>query len=129
MTTYIIRRIMLMIPTIVMVTVLVFLIVRLLPGDAVETIIGQYTPLTNGERAQRAARAGPRPALVRQYGSFVGGALHGDFGRSLQSQHPISDDLKDRLPGELRAGRHGHADRHRHRDPYWRARRHTPGQP
>ncbi|MGH7623164.1 MAG: ABC transporter permease, partial [Gemmatimonadaceae bacterium] len=85
MTTYIIRRIMLMIPTIVMVTVLVFLIVRLLPGDAVETIIGQYTPLTNGERAQVRHELGLDRPWYDEYASFVGGALHGDFGRSLQS--------------------------------------------
>ncbi|HEY7801378.1 MAG TPA: ABC transporter permease [Dehalococcoidia bacterium] len=104
MTTYIIRRIMLMIPTIVMVTVLVFLIVRLLPGDAVETIIGQYTPLTNGERAQVRHELGLDRPWYDEYASFVGGALHGDFGRSLQSQHPISDDLKDRLPVSFELG-------------------------
>ncbi|MBF6600793.1 MAG: ABC transporter permease [Dehalococcoidia bacterium] len=104
MTTYIIRRIMLMIPTILMVTVLVFLIVRLLPGDAVETIIGQYTPLTQGDRAAVKRELGLDRPWYQQYGTFVSGAVRGDFGRSLQSQRPISDDLRDRLPVSFELG-------------------------
>ena len=104
MTTYIIRRILLMIPTLLLVTVLVFLIVRLLPGDAIETIIGQYTPLTQGDRAAVKHELGLDRPWYEQYGDFVGGALHGDFGRSLQSQQPISNDLKNRLPVSFELG-------------------------
>jgi peptide/nickel transport system permease protein len=104
MTSYIARRILLMIPTLVLVTVIVFLIVRLLPGDAVETIIGQYTPLTQNDRAQVKHELGLDRPWYTQYKDFVVGALHADFGRSLQSQHPIRDDLEHRLPVSFELG-------------------------
>ena len=104
MTSYIVRRILLMIPTILLVTVIVFLIVKLLPGDAVETIIGQYTPLTQGDRAQVRHELGLDRPWYDQYKDFVVGAMHGDFGKSLQSQHPISDDLKHKIPVSLELG-------------------------
>ncbi|MHB8375383.1 MAG: ABC transporter permease [Dehalococcoidia bacterium] len=104
MSTYILRRILLMIPTLFFVTVLVFMIVRLLPGDAVESIIGQYTPLTQGDRARVKHELGLDRPWYSQYKDFVVGALHGDFGNSLQSQHPISNDLKQRLPVSFELG-------------------------
>lgn len=104
MTTYIIRRILLMIPTLFFVTVLVFLIVRLLPGDVVENIIGQYTPLTAGDREAVRHDLGLDRPWHQQYVEFVGGVFTGDFGRSLQSQQPISEALRDRLPVSLELG-------------------------
>jgi peptide/nickel transport system permease protein len=104
MTTYIIRRILLMIPTLFFVTVLVFLIVRLLPGDVVENIIGQYTPLTAGDREAVRHDLGLDRPWHQQYVEFVGGVFTGDFGRSLQSQQPVSEALRDRLPVSLELG-------------------------
>jgi len=104
MSTYIIRRILLMIPTLFFVTVLVFLVVRLLPGDVVETIIGQYTPLTEGNREAVRHDLGLDRPWYQQYFEFVGGAVRGDFGRSLQSQQPVTADLRDRLPVSAELG-------------------------
>jgi len=104
MTTYIIRRILLMVPTLFFVTLLVFLIPRLLPGDVVETIIGQYTPLTAGDRAKVKHDLGLDRPWYQQYGDFVGGVLRGDFGRSLQSQQPVSNDLKRKVPVSVELG-------------------------
>lgn len=104
MSTYIIRRLLLMIPTLFFVTVLVFLVVRLLPGDVVENIIGQYTPLTQGDReAVRHDLGLDRPWHV-QYFDFVAGVFQGDFGRSLQSQQPVTEALRDRLPVSAELG-------------------------
>jgi peptide/nickel transport system permease protein len=104
MTTYILRRILLMIPTLFVVTVLVFMIVRLLPGDVVETIIGQYTPLTAGDRAQVKHDLGLDRPWYEQYADFVGGAFKGDLGRSLQSQQPVTKELKRRVPVSAELG-------------------------
>jgi peptide/nickel transport system permease protein len=104
MSTYIIRRVLLMIPTLFFVTVLVFLIVRLLPGDAVENIIGQYVSLTQGDRDRVKHELGLDRPWYSQYKDFVVGSLHGDFGRSLQSHQPISRDLKQRLPVSFELG-------------------------
>lgn len=104
MTTYIARRLLLMIPTIFFVTLMVFLIVRLLPGDVVENIIGQYTPLTRGDREKVRHDLGLDRPWYEQYFDFLGGALQGDFGRSLQSQQPVTDALRDRLPVSVELG-------------------------
>lgn len=104
MTTYIIRRILLMIPTLFFVTVMVFLVVRLLPGDVVESVIGQYTPLTQGDREAVRHDLGLDRPWYQQYVEFVGGVFQGDFGESLQSQHPVADDLRDRLPVSAELG-------------------------
>jgi len=104
MSTYIIRRILLMIPTLFFVTVMVFFVVRLLPGDVVESIIGQYTPLTEGDReAVRHDLGIDRPWFV-QYFDFVGGVFKGDLGTSLQSQRPVTEALRNRLPVSAELG-------------------------
>jgi len=104
MTTYILRRLLLMIPTLFFVTTLVFLIPRLLPGDVVETIIGQYTPLTAGDRAKIKHDLGLDRPWYQQYGDFVLGAVRGDLGNSLQYQHPVTKDLKQRIPVSAELG-------------------------
>lgn len=104
MSKYIVQRLVLMVPTLFFVTVLVFLIVRLLPGDVVETIIGQYTPLTQGDRAIVRHDLGLDQPWYRQYFDFVKDAAQGDLGRSLQSQQPVTDALRDRLPVSVELG-------------------------
>ncbi|HYM14268.1 MAG TPA: ABC transporter permease [Dehalococcoidia bacterium] len=104
MRTYILRRVLLMIPTLFFVTVAVFMIVRLLPGDVVETIVGQYTPLTQGDRAAVRHELGIDRPWYQQYGSFVGGAFRGDLGRSLVSQQKITTALKSRVPVSVELG-------------------------
>lgn len=104
MSTYIIRRILLMIPTLFFVTVLVFMVVRLLPGDVVETVIGQYTPLTQGDREAVRHDLGLDRPWYQQYVEFVGGVFKGDLGTSLQSQRPVSEALRNRLPVSAELG-------------------------
>jgi peptide/nickel transport system permease protein len=93
-----------MIPTLFLVTVAVFMIVRALPGDVVEAIIGQYTPLTQGDRAKVKHDLGLDRPWYEQYKDFVTGAATGDFGRSLQSQRPVTKDLKEKLPVSIELG-------------------------
>ena len=104
MRTYIIRRVLLMIPTLFLLTVAVFMIVRALPGDVVETIVGQYTPLTKGDRDQVRHELGIDRPWYQQYGDFVGNAFKGDLGTSLVNQQPITKDLKRRIPVSVELG-------------------------
>jgi peptide/nickel transport system permease protein len=104
MSNYIIRRIFLMIPTLFFVTAMVFLVVRLLPGDVVENIIGQYTPLTQGNREAVRHDLGLDRPWFSQYFDFVGGVFKGDLGTSLQSQRPITEALRNRLPVSAELG-------------------------
>ncbi len=104
MRAYIMRRLALAIPTLVAVTVLVSLVIRLLPGDAIEIIIGQYTPLTHGDREAVRRQLGLDKPWYQQYADFVSGIFVGDWGTSLQTQQPIGKELARRLPVTFELG-------------------------
>ena len=96
---YLGQRILVTLPTLWLVTVVVFSMVRLLPGDPAETIAGLH--------ATREAVAGLReelgldqPLLV-QYGQFLTGLMRFDLGRSTMSRAPVLDELLPRLPVSL----------------------------
>jgi len=96
---YLGRRLLVTLPTLWLVTLVVFLMVRLLPGDPAETIIGL--------QATREAVAGLReelgldqPLLV-QYGRFLAGLARLDLGRSTVSRAPVLDEIAPRLPVSL----------------------------
>lgn len=104
MSGYILRRILLMIPTLFVVSILVFLVIRLLPGDVVSNVIGQYASLTDGNREAIEEDLGLDRPWYEQYVDFITGAVQGDFGESLQSQQPISEAFKDRIPVSVELG-------------------------
>ena len=93
---YIGRRILVTLPTLWLVTVVVFSMVRLLPGDPAETIAGLHA--TQESVAGLRQELGlDRPLLV-QYGQFLGGLLRLDLGRSTMSRAPVLDEIRPRLP-------------------------------
>ena len=96
---YIGRRILVTLPTLWLVTVVVFSMVRLLPGDPAETIAGLHA--TQESVAGLRQELGlDRPLLV-QYGHFLGGLLRLDLGRSTMSRAPVLDEIRPRLPVSL----------------------------
>jgi ABC-type dipeptide/oligopeptide/nickel transport system permease component len=96
---YLGRRILITLPTLWLVTVVVFSMVRLLPGDPAETIAGLHA--TQESVAGLRHELGlDRPLLV-QYGHFLGGLLRLDLGRSTMSRAPVLDELRPRLPVSL----------------------------
>jgi ABC-type dipeptide/oligopeptide/nickel transport system permease component len=96
---YLGRRILVTLPTLWLVTVVVFSMVRLLPGDPAETIAGLHA--TQESVAGLRQELGlDRPLLV-QYGNFLGGLLRLDLGRSTMSRAPVLDELRPRLPVSL----------------------------
>ncbi len=99
MTTFILRRILLSIPTLFGVLVVAFLLLYVAPGDPVEAMIG--------ERADSATIARLRtqlhlddPLPVR-FGHYVGSVLTGDLGRSYITNRPIAQDIRERFPKTL----------------------------
>ncbi len=93
---YLARRLLLVIPTLVGVSVIVFALVRLLPGDAVTMLLQDYAYARDAEEMR--ARLGlDRPVYV-QYLEWVGGILRGDLGTSLRSKTPVAEELANRLP-------------------------------
>ncbi len=92
---YLARRALLAIPSLLAVTVLIFLALRAVPGDPAVLLAGDFaTPDTvAGIRAKWGL---DRPVIV-QYGVFLVRLLHGDLGRSIVSELPVRDEILQRF--------------------------------
>ncbi|MFN8524475.1 MAG: ABC transporter permease [Chloroflexota bacterium] len=102
MSAYVARRLVLLIPTLLGISVLVFTLIRLLPGDAVAMLLQDYG--YGRDAVELRARLGlDRPAAV-QYGEWMLGVLRADLGRSLRSQNEIAEELAARVPVTLELG-------------------------
>ena len=104
MRTYILKRLLLMVPTLLGVATIVFLIMRVIPGDVALLILGgddgggQIDP-----KALAAVRRqlGLDQPLIVQFGTWLWGVLQFDFGKSLWTGQPIVHELAIRLPLSL----------------------------
>jgi peptide/nickel transport system permease protein len=97
---YVLRRFALAVPTLFLVSVIVFVMMRLMPGDVVLRMVeGQaYAPTIEAMRKDLGL---DRPAYV-QYAEWIGGILtRGDFGRSYWTRQPIWDEFARRFPVTL----------------------------
>ncbi|MFP4644716.1 MAG: ABC transporter permease [Spirochaetales bacterium] len=100
---YIARRLVMMVPVLLGISVIVFMIMELIPGDAAQAILGSYATPENLLRVRR--ELGLDQPLVARYFIWLGNILQGDFGRSYVLQRPVLDELLDRLgPTMLLAG-------------------------
>lgn len=97
MRAYLLTRVVAMVPTLVGVTLLVFLMIRLIPGNVVDQMIG--TEGNVSEETKQAARAffGLDRPLYEQYGAWMGGVVRGDFGKSWRSGLPVLQLIWDRF--------------------------------
>jgi peptide/nickel transport system permease protein len=93
------RRIALLIPVLIGLSMLVFAIARLLPGDPVQLAAGPHA--TKEEIAELAREFGLDQPVVVQYARYAAGLLRGDWGRSIQSRRPVLEDLRVFLPATL----------------------------
>lgn len=95
-TAYVLNRLIQMIPTLVVLAVLVFLMIRAIPGDPAVTLLGvQATP---DKVAQMREHLGLNKPLPVQFGIFVKQIFRGDLGRSSVVQVPVSKLVRQRLP-------------------------------
>jgi peptide/nickel transport system permease protein len=78
------------------VSVLVFVMIRLIPGDVVDSILGMDA--TPSVRAELRQMFGLDEPIYIQYLHWLGGVLHGDFGVSLRNGQPVSDAIMSHLP-------------------------------
>ena len=100
MSQYIRKRILLAVPTILLTSVVVFLMLYLIPGDPASIYIGENQATPERIAAIRHSLGFDRPLYV-QYGDFLWRALHGDFGRSVQTNRPVAQEILDRLRRDL----------------------------
>ena len=106
MRAYIIRRLLLIIPALFILSVLVFLSVRFIPGDAIDFIVGRMG-LEAGyiDREALEHMLGLDVPVYVQYGRWIGGIfLHGSLGQSLMGGWAIEERIIDRLPVTIELG-------------------------
>lgn len=99
MISYTIRRILIAISTLLIVLTIVFVLVRVAPGDPAEVRLGDYASKAGVEALRE--EMGLNDPMWLQYVRFLKGLVHGDFGRSMLNGKPISGDLKRALPYTL----------------------------
>ncbi|MCC6704883.1 MAG: ABC transporter permease, partial [Thermomicrobiales bacterium] len=97
MSSYVIRRLLLLIPTVLGISLLVFSLMRFLPGDVVDGMIGAEDSFTPGQRETMQRLLGLDRPVHEQYLSWMGAVLRFDFGSSLRSAKPIGPLMWDRL--------------------------------
>ena len=107
MKAYIIRRLLLMIPTLLLVSIMVFLLIRFIPGDVIDAMLGStYLGGSADNRAELERFLGLDVPAHVQYGRWIGGiVLHGTLGKSLLgSAITIEEQILRRLPVTLELG-------------------------
>jgi len=99
---FIFRRVLLMVPTLVAVSIIAFTIIQLPPGDFLTSYIASLGETgemaTEAELAALKAAYGLDKPVHIQYLKWMGGVLTGDFGRSMLWSRPVADILLERLP-------------------------------
>ena len=99
MRTYILRRVAQSALTLLGVSVLVFVILRVLPGDPARMLLPDGAPETAVAELNR--QLGLREPLIVQYGLFLRSVAHGDFGKSFQYRAPALRVVLERLPATV----------------------------
>ena len=102
MLSYIIRRLLIMIPTLVAISIISFTIIQLPPGDFLTTYVAQLS--VSGETVDQAEleslkeRFGLDQPMYIQYLRWAWNFLHGDFGHSFEWNRPVSSLIAERIP-------------------------------
>jgi peptide/nickel transport system permease protein len=98
---YTVRRLITMVPTLVAISVIIFVIIQLPPGDYLSTYVAELAAQGEGVNDERIAylreKYGLDEPLWRQYLMWAGGLLQGDLGYSFEYQLPVSELIGDRL--------------------------------
>ncbi len=107
MSAYLTRRLLLIIPTLFILTILVFLSVRFIPGDVIDVLEGrmQYAESGGIDREALERRLGLDMPVWVQYGRWIGDILlHGSLGESLLTSYAVEEAILERLPVTLELG-------------------------
>ena len=96
---YFIKRFLLTIPTLIGVSIIVFLLIHMIPGDPVTVMLGERA--TDAARVALEQRLGLDKPLHIQYWNWITHAIRGDFGISIKSHEPVFSEIMNRLPATL----------------------------
>lgn len=95
MLSYVVRRLLLTIPVLLGISIIVFLVISLIPGDPATAILGSYATPENVATLNKAL--GLDKPLPIQYLNWLSGILQGDFGRSYSLNRPVLDEVIERF--------------------------------
>ena len=105
MRTYLLRRLLLFVPTLVGVSILIFALMRLVPGDIAQILVYQTGSESSAVQERQVAEIrhelGLDRSLPAQYVAWVRGAARGDFGFSYSQRRPVNDILAERFPRSM----------------------------
>jgi peptide/nickel transport system permease protein len=104
MRNYILKRILQMIPVLLLVTGLVFSLLLLIPGDPVRAIIGVGEALDEEQMEAMRQKLGLDKPIPVQYVVWLGKVVRGDFGESNHTNRPVLTEIKNRLPVTIQLG-------------------------
>lgn len=99
---YIARRILLLILTLIGISIFVFLLIRIIPGDAIDVKLGtEVSALTESQKSELQAYFGLDKPLHVQYWIWLNSTLHGNLGYSIRTGRPVLSEILDRFPVTL----------------------------
>ena len=104
MKTYILRRLLAMVPTLFFASLIVFVSMRVIPGDVIDLMLAQNDVSTSLDREALEAAMGLDQPMVSQYVRWAGNALSGDLGQSLWRSTPVLEQILERLPVTFELG-------------------------
>jgi peptide/nickel transport system permease protein len=95
---YIVRRLVLMLVTLFGISVLIFVLLRIVPGNIVDILFAAAGYVDPADKANLERELGIDQPIVTQYLRWIGGLLHGDLGFSYVSEKPALDEILPRIP-------------------------------
>ena len=102
MTRYVVRRVMLMLPVAFLASVILFMLLKLTPGDPVLIILGERATAENYQALRKdLGLDDPYPV---QYARWIAHIAQGDLGKSLRNGAPVRDEIVERLPATFQLG-------------------------
>lgn len=97
---FLLKRLATLVPTLIGITIVAFGLIRLVPGDPIEVMMGERH-LDAEQHAALVKRMGLDQPLPLQYWHYVRGLLHGDLGQSLVSREPVSSEFAALFPATV----------------------------
>lgn len=97
---YFLKRIFLVIPTMIGITLITFILLKALPGDPVQGLAGERTSPETIKRLKK--ELGTEQPVLFQYAGYMKLLLRGELGRSYYTNRKITDDIKEKLPNTIK---------------------------
>ena len=95
---YLIRRTVLLFVTVLGVSIIIFALMRVVPGNIADMLFESSGYIDQAQKAKIEAELGLDKPLVQQYFGWIGGLMTGDFGYSYMSERPAISEILPRLP-------------------------------